>query len=69
MGDYSLSQKDTLEFFDNTTVFKNTWYEVKLPFKEETDANLSDNYSVFKNRLKTLLTNTFKKHHFTFKTW
>ena len=55
-------QKDTLEFFDNTTAFENNRYEVKLPFKDETDVNLSDNYNVCKNRLKTLLNNTFKNN-------
>ena len=50
MNDFSLLQKDTLEFFDNATVFKNNRYEVKLPFKDETDTNLSDNYRVCKNQ-------------------
>ena len=45
MNDFSFSEKDTLEFFDNTTVFKNNRY-VKLFFKDQTDVNLSDNYSV-----------------------
>ena len=31
INDLSLSQKDSLEFFDNATVFKNNRYEVKLP--------------------------------------
>ena len=62
INDFSPSQKDTLEFFDNTTVFENNRYEVKLPFKDEADVNLSNNYNVCKNRLKTLLNNTFKSN-------
>ena len=43
-------------------VFEKYRYEVKLPFKYETNVNLSYNYSVCKNRLKTLLNNTFKNN-------
>ena len=35
INDFSLSQKDNLEFFGNTTVFENNRYEVKLPSKME----------------------------------
>ena len=58
INDFSLSQKDNLEFFDNTAVFENNRYEVKLPFKDGADVNLSDDYSGCKNRFKTLLNNT-----------
>ena len=46
INDFSPLQKDTVKFFHNTTVFKNNRYELKLSFKDETDVNLSDNYSV-----------------------
>ena len=62
INDFSLLQKATLEFFDNTTVFENGRYEVKLPFKDETDVNLRVNYGVCKNRLETLLNNAFKNN-------
>ena len=42
-------------FFDNTTVFENNRYEVKLPFKNETNVNLSDNYSVCKKPVKNFI--------------
>ena len=42
--------------------FEKYRYEVKLPFKDETNVNPSYNYSVCKNRLKTLLNNTFKNN-------
>ena len=57
---FSPSQKDAIELFDAITIFQNGRYEVNLPFKEGTDANISDNYSVCRNRLKNLLNNTFK---------
>ena len=57
---FSQSQKDAIEFFDATTSFQNGRYEVKLPFKEETDVNISDNYSVRNIRLKNVSNNTFK---------
>ena len=54
-NDFSLSQKDTPEFFDNTTVFENNRYEVKLPFKDETDVNLTENYSIRENPVKNFI--------------
>ena len=54
-NDFSLSQKDTPEFFDNTTVFENNRYEVKLPFKDQTDVNLTENYSIRENPVKNCI--------------
>lgn len=57
---FSQSQKDAIEFFDAITIFQSDRCEVKLPFKEGTDVNISDNYSVCRNHLKNLLNSTFK---------
>ena len=54
-NDFSFSQKGTPEFFDNTTVFENNRYEAKLPFKDKTDVNPNDNYSVRKNPVKNFI--------------
>ena len=55
----SQSRKDAIELFDVTTIFQNVCYKVKLPFKEETDFNISGNFSVCRNRLENLLNNIF----------
>lgn len=54
-------QKDAIKFFNNIKSFENGRYELKLPFKEETDINISVNISVSKNRFGNVLNNFFKK--------